>query len=85
MKHRADYFDVVVIGGGHAGAEAAHAAARLGARSALVTHRADRIGARSCTPAIGGPGHATLVREMSSRDCALGRAPAPFALHRRSL
>lgn len=81
MKH----FDVIVIGGGHAGSEAAAASARMGAQTALITLRIDNIGVMSCNPAIGGLGKGHLVREIDAMDGVMGRVADKAAIQYRLL
>ncbi|OFZ20125.1 MAG: tRNA uridine-5-carboxymethylaminomethyl(34) synthesis enzyme MnmG [Bdellovibrionales bacterium GWB1_55_8] len=85
MSIQDNHFDVIVLGGGHAGAEAAHAAARMGARTALVTMRRDRIGTMSCNPAIGGIAKGQLVKEIDALGGLMGRVTDLSAIQYRRL
>lgn len=81
----ASSYDVIVIGGGHAGSEAAAGAARMGAKTALITHRRDTIGVMSCNPAIGGLGKGHLVREIDAMDGLMGRVADAAGIQFRML
>src|SRR5688572_15651740 len=80
-----DGFDIIVVGEGHAGCEAAAAAARMGARVALLSFSRETIGAMSCNPAIGGLGKGHLVREVDAFDGLIARAADEAAIHYRML
>ena len=78
-------YDVIVVGGGHAGCEAAHASARLGSKTLLITMKLDGIGQMSCNPAIGGIGKSHLAREVDALDGLMCKAADEASLQSRVL
>lgn len=85
VKHEVEDFDIIVVGGGHSGAEACHAPARMGFRVALITLDKSRIGEMSCNPAMGGLGKGHLIREIDALDGIIGRCSDQAGIQYRLL